>query len=271
MNKHFDNYTVLITGAASGLGKELSVCFYKMGCNLALADTNFSALHVLAETFTGTNRLISIHEADVSDPQAIQSVVDVVLLKHKQLDILINNAAISASVSFENVSVQNFKKVMEVNLMGVVHTTKCCLPYLHKSKDGYIVNIASGFAGMGFPGKSAYAASKAALIALTNVLQTELAGTTVKPSYVIPPPMVTGIIVNNLHESFEKMQREQQFIRKHATNTRQVAELIIRGMERKKFRNVIGFRTRWVDLCSRLFPSTVQQLIGKRRSKIDFY
>jgi short-subunit dehydrogenase len=261
--------TVVITGAANGLGKALALCLLKQGCNLGLIDIDNVNLNTLYKSIAGNQQKISLHLVDISVEANVQKVCAEVLTIHTTVDILINNAAISISQSFEQVDIKDYHRLMDVNFWGTVYCTRYFLPYLKHTK-GALVNIVSDFALMGFPGKSTYSSSKAAIMAFTYCLKTELAETGVNISLVIPPPMNTRIVLNGKHSSAEKKQNEMLFLQKHGMQVDKAASRIVVKIKQGKFRIVVG-RMMWgIDIMSRLFPTLTHKFIASQKDTFDF-
>lgn len=264
------NKTILITGAASGLGKALAFEFCRLGYNLALLDIDGAGLQTLQQELKASDQKITIHQTDISEEQNIIDAREDVLIHHNRIDILVNNAGISISQTFEQLEIVDFQKIVATNFWGTVYCTKHFLPDLKKQDDSRLVNIISDFALMGFPGKTAYSSSKSAIMGFSNSLKTELTGTTVKVSFVIPPPLDTELVKKGKHIDETKKQKEAAFLRKNGMHLHKAARLIVRQIEKGKFRIVIGTIMFWIDLFSRLFPSLLHYLIGRNKNKIDF-
>ncbi len=164
----------------------------------------------------------------------------------------------------------DFKRLFEINFWGIVFCTKHFLPELKKRNPGYVVNIISGFALMGFPGKTAYASSKGAVMGFTNSLKTELHHSSVKVSLVIPPPLATGLVLKSIHVDDEKRNKENDFLKRKGIPLEKAAKKIIRKVEEGCYRIVIGRSTYWADISLRLFPTMVHNMIGKKKKRIDF-
>lgn len=269
MKKWYSNKVAVITGAADGLGRALAIELYKQGCDLALLDVNQAGLAQMKKDL-GVAAKITIHKADVSNEDELVAARNEILVMHGQVDVFINNAAISASLPFTQMETSTFRDVMETNFIGAMLCAKHFLPLLQKRKDSRLVNISSDFALMGFPGKSAYAASKGALSAFSNTLRTELAGTRTKICLVIPPPMDTGIVKLGAHISDETRRAEAAFIRRYGMPVSRVARRIVHQVKRGKYRIIIGATMYWVDVAARLFPSALHALIGRHKKEFDF-
>jgi short-subunit dehydrogenase len=262
--------TVLITGAANGLGKALAFEFSRLGYNLALIDIDSAGLQTLQQDLKTADQKITVHQNDISEEQNVIYVREDILSKHNRIDILVNNAGVSISQTFDLLEIVDFQKLFATNFWGTIYYTKHFLPDLKKQNDSRLVNIISDFALMGFPGKTAYSSSKSAILGFSNSLKTELTGTTVKVSIVIPPPLDTGLVIKGKHIDEAKKQKEAAFLQKNGMHINKAAKLIVRQIEKGKFRIVIGTMMFWIDIASRLFPSLLHRLIGKNKNKIDF-
>lgn len=264
------NSSVVITGAANGLGKALATEFYRLGYRLALIDIDNIGLAKLKQELAAKDDNVTIYEADISTEQAIVSAHKAILNDHHHINILLNNAAISNSQPFEQMDITNFHKLFAVNFWGTVYCTKYFLPYLKKESHSRLVNIVSDFALMGFPGKTTYGSSKSAVMGFTYSLKTELADTSVKVCLVIPPPLDTGLVKNSIHIDEDKKQREAEFLRKNGMPLEKAAIKIVRQIEKGKFRIIIGPMMFWIDFSSRLFPTALHKALAKRKNKFDF-
>jgi NAD(P)-dependent dehydrogenase (short-subunit alcohol dehydrogenase family) len=265
-----ENKVVVVTGAANGLGKALSVAFHRQGYCLALIDIDLPGLERLKASQLNDNQKITIHEADVSSEEAVRAARLAIIEQHQRIDILVNNAGVSISQPFDQVALEDFRLLIAVNFFGTVYCAKHFLGDLKKQDDSRLVNIISDFALMGFPGKTAYASSKSAIMGLTHCLKTELAGSPVKVCLVIPPPLDTDIVKRGKHISEDKKEREALFLQKNGQPLDQTAVRIIRQIRKGRFRIIIGTGMLWVDLMSRLFPTVVHSVIGRNRKRFDF-
>lgn len=260
----FAGKVCIITGAASGLGKALATELYKQGARLELIDTDANGLASLCKTLGNDRQKISIHIADVSDENSISAVAQAVHRQRQQVDILINNAGISISQPFETMHTTDHRRLFEVNYWGTVYCTKHFLPLLKNSPNGRLINIISGFALMGFPGKTAYASSKAAIMGFTAALRTELVNISIKTSIVIPPPLATNIVNSGKHISKEKQQAENEFLERNGMLPDKTAVKIVRGIKAGKYRIIVGRTMYWSDLAARLFPSLLNRFITRK-------
>jgi short-subunit dehydrogenase len=260
----------VITGSANGLGKELAREFFRRGYNLALLDIDTEGLEKIKNELTNDIQIVTVHTTDISKEEQVITTRLEILQKHKTIDILINNAGVSISQTFDQVTVSDFKWLFEINFWGTVYCSKHFLADLRKEDNSHLVNIISNFALVGFPGKTTYASSKSAIMGFTNSLKTELVYTNIKVSLVIPPTLDTGLVRNGKYADEQKHRNEISFIAKKGMPIEKAAKKIVLQVIKGKYRIVIGSRMFLIDLLSRLFPTTIHRLTGKYKRQFDF-
>ena len=166
---------VLITGAGSGLGRALAFCFAENGWRVACADINIDSANETVRQITQFGVGAMGLWVDVGDDASVEEMRDEVLAAWDGVDIVINNAGVACAGAFADTSLDDWRWTLNINLMGVVRGANAFLPVLLRQGQGRIVNIAS-FAGIAnAPNMSAYSASKAAVISLSETLRAELA------------------------------------------------------------------------------------------------
>jgi len=266
----FSNKVAVITGSANGLGKAIAFELYNQGCHLSLLDVDMASLLLIKSQLTSDKQKITIHKVDISKEEEIIKARLEILDCHKKIDILINNAGVSISLPFDQLGISDFKWLFDINFWGMVYCSKHFLPDLKKEPDSRLVNIISGFALMGFPGKTSYGSSKSAVMGFTNSLKTELNKTSVKVCLVVPPPLNTGLVIHSKHMDEHKKKLEADFLKRNGIPLDKAAQKIVSQVRVGKFRIVVGSRMFFMDLISRLFPSGLHKLIGKNKDRIKF-
>lgn len=251
-----DSQTVaVVTGAASGIGRALAVRLSKAGAQLALADVNEAELQATAQL---VQTKCTTHRVDVSDEQRMQDFVQAVVAAHGRANLVINNAGVALYGTVEQLSTEDITWLMGVNFWGVVYGTKYFLPVLQQQPVAHLVNISSIFGIIGFPGQSAYNASKFAVRGFTEAMRHELEGSTVRISCVHPGGIKTNIARSArvgagavaVHVPTEVATFEQL----SPTTPEQAAERIVRGIERDEPRILVGADARMMERVQRLFP-----------------
>lgn len=171
----FSNKTVVITGASVGVGRAAALLFAKKGARLVLMDINYPKLESVKEELKEYTEDVLIYDCDVSDEQRVNSVIIDAKEKFGTIDILVNNAALWRSFkSFTEFSTDEWKKFMDINVMGVVYMTKAVLPTMLEQKYGRIINIASVAGVYGNARMVAYSSTKGAVISMTKALAREV-------------------------------------------------------------------------------------------------
>lgn len=188
--------SILITGAASGIGRETALFFAKKDWFVGIFDVNEAGLKSL-ESEIGVSSCFSGF-MDVTDTKSVQTGVDAFTLKTGgKLDVLLNNAGILNFGLFENVGLKHHLQVVDVNLKGCLNCIYACLPYLKKTAGARIINMSSISSLYGVPELGVYSATKSALSAITEALDIELEPygikvCDIKPPYVRTPMLVGG-------------------------------------------------------------------------------
>jgi NAD(P)-dependent dehydrogenase (short-subunit alcohol dehydrogenase family) len=162
----------IITGGAQGIGKAIAKTFLGKGCRTVIADIDLEAGGETVEEYAKLGKIDFI-PVDISCEKEVGKLIDMTATRFTRLDILINNAGISANRPLENLPLEEWNRVIGVNLTGPFLCAKHAAPYL-RERSGAIVNIASTRAFMSEPGTEAYSASKGGIAALTHALALSL-------------------------------------------------------------------------------------------------
>jgi NAD(P)-dependent dehydrogenase (short-subunit alcohol dehydrogenase family) len=269
--------TAVITGAAGGIGRAIAVSLARRGCHLALADIDDAALaHTAAaikdaqsQSNTGAGIRISQHHLDVADRAAVAAFPAQVTAEHGGADVVVNNAGVALGGTFAEVAESDFDWLIGINFWGVVQMTRAFLPLLQKSDEARLVNLSSLFGLVAPPGQTAYCAAKFAVRGFSESLRHELAGTPVGVTVVHPGGVATSIAKNaRLPASIskEEVERRLRYFESVLTMPPQMAgETIVRGVERRKPRIVVGRDAQFVALVERLLPVTYWDWLGRQR------
>jgi len=192
MKVSFDNKVVLITGATSGIGKATALEFAESGATLILTGRKGDVLEKLKSKIK-KNMGFDL-PGDITNKQFRIDLINSIHKQYGKLDVLINAAGIIAFGTIENTGLEEFNKMMDINLQAVFHLTQLSIPLLAKPK-GNIVNVSSVAGVRAFPGILAYCVSKAGLDQLTRVAALELAPKGIRVNAVNP-----GVTKTNLHK-----------------------------------------------------------------------
>jgi short-subunit dehydrogenase len=268
--KNLKDKVVVITGAASGIGKALAQHFAKAGSNLALNDFDENGLNqVVQELEKESQGKIISSVFDVSKVEAFEIFAKKVETEFQRVDIVINNAGVAlGKVSVEDLSYKDLEWVMNINFFGMVCGTKVFLPFLKKQSEAALINISSVFGIAGIGHQSAYCASKFAIRGFTESLRMEalLDFPHVLIHSVHPGGIKTSIAKNsrwveeNLSEK-EKEETTKNFERMFITTPESAAAIIVKGIQKKKSKIVIGKDGKQLDWLVRLMPTGYSKII----------
>jgi NAD(P)-dependent dehydrogenase (short-subunit alcohol dehydrogenase family) len=187
----YANTIAIVTGGASGIGLGLVRGLAAAGARVILADRSLEAATAAAAAIGPAVEPMAV---DVTDPAAVQAMVDETLRRHGRIDYLFNNAGIGHAGEVRDLALADWARVMDVNFWGVVHGVTAVYPQMLQQGHGHIVNISSG-AGLGpRPGMVPYAASKHAVVGLSTSLRAEAKGLGVKVSVVCPGSIATNML-----------------------------------------------------------------------------
>lgn len=271
----FSNTVVIVTGAASGIGRELALQAAARGAVVVAADINYAGLVEMRETAWQQGAAMVIHELDVADKEAVFLFAQTVIprIKGNKL-ILINNAGVGLfSGSFHHTELEDFEALLQVNLWGIIYMTKAFYPYFLERNDGHIVNLSSVFGLGGIANQSAYCTSKFAVRGFTETLRMELQGTGIFTTAVHPGGIKTNIVKSALPKgpvATAAMHRisVKSFERMAKTSPEEAARQILDAVEKKKQRLVIGSDGKAIDLVTRLFPVSYTSILRKQIEKV---
>lgn len=255
----------VVTGASSGIGRELALGLAREGCRLALADTDFDGLRETERMAKLAGGQAIIRRVDVSSKKEIYSFAEHVIKHYGEVDIVINNAGVVFTSTIEDLSYRDFERVMNINFWGAVYGTKAFMGYLKKQKSSHIVNISSVYGLWGLATQASYSSSKFALRGFTETLMQELRGSGVHASCVYPGGVKTNIVMHSYSELHDvNPDKKEKFIKKFSdtamTTPGKAAKIIISGIKRNRKRILIGPDAFFFDITQRMFPTLYQKL-----------
>ncbi|MCX6148975.1 MAG: SDR family NAD(P)-dependent oxidoreductase [Ignavibacteriales bacterium] len=204
---------IWVTGASSGIGKETAKEFARIGCNVVVSSRRHSVLELINKELAAENLSVNVVPCNIASSSNVELAVKKIY-ELGPIDCLINNAGITSFKKVEENSIREIKDIVEVNLLGSIFCIKTVLPKMIEKKKGTIINILSVAAEKLFTQSSAYSASKAGLLAYTNVLREEVRNYNIKIVNILPGATNTGMWANSVIEEFgERMMLPEEIAR----------------------------------------------------------
>ncbi len=263
--------TAVITGAGSGIGRAVAVSLAQRGCHLALADINEAGLLETVHLVRAPGLRVSSHLLDVSNREQVAAFPALVLAEHPGVDVLVNNAGVALGGYFDEVSDEDFEWLFSINFWGVLRMTRAFMPLLKASDDARLVNLSSVYGIIAPAGQSAYSASKFAVRGFSEALRHELEGTAVGVTVVHPGGVATSIADNaRMPTNADPVEVER---RRSVQNKllrmppARAGEIIVRGIERRKKRVMVGLDAEAVSLLARIAPVSYWAVLSRRVSE----
>ncbi len=271
--KTLENKVVAITGAGSGIGRELALRAAREGALLAISDWDEQRLAESVDLLKAAGvRELRSDKVDVSDRAALAEWATAVAEQFGRVNMVINNAGVTVTGDFEEMSYEDFDWIVGVNLMGVVNGTKEFLPHLIASGDGHVINISSLFGLISMPGQTAYNATKYAVRGFTEALREEMLinGHEVGVTCVHPGGIKTGIARHGRKTPGQDAAAiDSLFEDKLARMTAEkAARIILKGALSGKARVLVGADAHAMHHLAKLTGSRYQDIIVRYAPKV---
>ncbi|MGH8561344.1 MAG: SDR family NAD(P)-dependent oxidoreductase, partial [Nevskiales bacterium] len=265
--KDFKNKVAAITGAGSGMGRELAVELAQRGCHVAISDVNEKGLAETAELAKQHGVKVTTTKLDVASKDAVYAWAEQVAKDHGKVNLIFNNAGVALGATVEGMKYEDFNWLFNINFWGVVYGTKAFLPHLKAAGEGHIINTSSVFGLVGIPSQSAYNAAKFAVRGFTESLRQELdmmdcglSATSVHPGG-IKTNIARRARVTERTGSPSREDMNARFDELARTTPEAAARTILRGEKRRARRVLIGPDAHVIDAVQRLLPASYQALL----------
>ncbi|CAA9395492.1 MAG: Short-chain dehydrogenase [uncultured Nocardioides sp.] len=263
---------VVISGAGSGIGRELARHAAQQGALLAVSDWNADGLAETVELVKALGAEVRSDVVDVSDRAAVAQWATDVAGQFARVNLVVNNAGVTVSGDFEEMTYEDFDWIVGVNLHGVVNGTKEFLPHLISSGDGALVNISSLFGLISMPGQSAYNATKYAVRGFTEALREEMLinGHPVSVTCVHPGGIKTGIVRHGRTTAGEDHARLTALFEKKLAKmpASRAAEVILTGALAGKARVLVGADAHLMHHFAKLTGSRYQDVVARLAPRV---
>ncbi len=240
-----NNKTILITGASSGIGKELAVQLAARGNRLLLIARRENLLKELIESLDTENSPHRYFPCDVAEAQAVESVCQQLLSENILPDVLLFNAGIGGKFNVRNIDVPRFEQTYRVNLFSVIYFLRHLLPPMLERDSGIVAAVGSLAGSRGMPRSAAYSSSKAALGILMESLRVDLWKTKIKVCLISPGFVKTPMTDKNTHPMPFMLPVEK------------AAKIIIRGLEKEKAEIHFPYRLSLIAKAGKLLPDNL--------------
>lgn len=258
-----NNKVIVVTGAGSGMGREMTIQLVQKGAKVAMADINKEHLEETAAAAGKEN--VSIHVVDISDRERVEKFPAEVIEQHGAVDGLINNAGIiQPFVDVNDLDYPLIERVFNINFYGTLYMTKAFLPELLKRPEAHIANVSSMGGFIPFPGQTLYSASKAAVKIFTEGLYSELKDTNVGVTVIHPGAINTNIMTNSGVGNMSAAEAADSSAAHKTMPANEAAAVMIKAIEKNKFRVTVGSDARMLDIFYRISPKRAVDMIVKK-------
>ena len=252
----------VVTGAGSGMGRELVLQMVGHGARVAAVDLDPEALQQTAALAAAGDR-VSTHVCDITVQAGVEALPDAVVVAHGCVDGLVNNAGIIQKfVPVSQIDDATVNHVMDVNFYGTLHMVRAFLPLLLERPEAHIANVSSMGGFFPFPGQTIYGASKAAVKLLTEGLYAELLETGVSVSVIMPGAVATAIAE---HSGVEAPEMGEGSVR--MTSADKAARIMLEGLEKDKLYIYVGLDSRLMGLAIKVAPRRAIRFVKQQMDK----
>lgn len=256
---YFQNKTIWITGASSGIGQALATQMAAEGAKIILTARSIDKLNAVKAGLSGQEHWI--YPMDLLDVAGIPAVAQKVMSEVGPIDMLINNAGISQRGEAKDTTLEVDRKIMELDYFAAVALTKAVLPHMIKRKSGYIVAISSVAGKFGAPQRTAYAGAKHAIIGFMDALRAEIYKYNIQVTNVTPGPVNTNISINAL-EGDGGIHNVKDPMIANGMAVEECAARIIRGLKKNQPEILVATgKIKFAVYARRFFPKLLFKML----------
>ncbi len=232
---------VLVTGAASGIGRATALAAARAGAALVLTDIHAGALAAVSEEIAGAGGVVLEQRAlDIADYKSVRAMARDIGARHGSLDVLMNIAGIATWGAVDHLEHEQWRRTVEVNLMGPIHVIECFLPpMIAAGRGGHLVNVSSAAGLFGLPLHAPYSATKFGLRGISEVLRFDLRRHRIGVTLVCPggvdTPLVGTVDIAGVDRTDPAVQRLVARFQRHAVSPERAAEAILEGVRHRRY------------------------------------
>jgi NAD(P)-dependent dehydrogenase (short-subunit alcohol dehydrogenase family) len=232
--KKFPNKRVVITGAGSGLGRALSLEFAKKGWNIMVADINMDRANESVKLINEAGgKGITVH-CDVTKWEQVKNLADTAMATWGGADIIVNNAGVPVAGYMEDIPIENWQFIININLMSVIYGCKAFIPLFKKQGSGHIVNTASAAGFLALPEMSPYNVTKAGVIGLSETLRMELTSHKIGVTVVCPTFFKSNLLDQARYTDERQIKKVKKFFSLSMGTAQGVSRHIMRSIKRNR-------------------------------------
>jgi short-subunit dehydrogenase len=258
----FKGKSVLVTGAAAGIGRALALEFCKRGAWVYAADIQMDKLQALNDIASGSGSITTL-SLNVTEPMQFASAFERMQQDCGSVDYVVNNAGIVVGGDFRETSMQDIEKITQVNYWGAMYGTKQAYDIMTRQGSGHIVNVASPAGVLPVPLSTAYSATKHAVMGLSHSLRAEGALYGVKVSAVLPGMVTSELWENAINTGDYDYKKEMESGGIPQITSQQAALEILQGIARNQRNIVFPFLNRFIVRLYQLFPGLMTGVVTK--------
>tara|TARA_S200000501_G_scaffold356954_1_gene380122 strand:+ start:3314 stop:4234 length:921 start_codon:yes stop_codon:yes gene_type:complete len=275
--KSFKDKVAVITGAGSGMGRELAINLAKENCNVVICDINKKTIQETEEIIRKYNVSCTALNLDLREERNISTLLETTLKNFSKVDLLFNNAGVVAPSSFLNLSEKDWDWCNDINFNALVKLTRIFLPHLMKNEEAALINTSSIFGIITTPNNTVYHSSKFAVRGFTESLAMELRDEKIQIHSVYPGHIGTNIVLdakfdkdflstndNKTEDSDNDPITIQEFgstFRDTGMDPDKAAKIILKGVKKNKKRIFVGLDAKVMEIAQRITPSHFMKLI----------
>ncbi|MDX2029265.1 MAG: SDR family oxidoreductase [Blastocatellia bacterium] len=261
MIRRVEGTTVVITGATSGIGRETALEFVKAGARVVVAGRREERLRELVALIEANGGEALGVRTDVAEEAQVEALMAAAIGRFGRIDTLVNNAGVGIAAKFAEQSIEDFRRVMEINFWGAVHACKAAVPQMKtQAGGGVIINVSSIFGKRGMPFETAYCASKFALAGFSESLRVELMSEGIDVSTIFPGAVKTEIFeasanqtsinLGDMSANFPKFPAER------------MAKIIVQDARFPQPEIVMALDAMAIDLVNKFAPGLMDLALG---------
>lgn len=262
----------LVTGAASGIGRATAFKMAERGARLFLTDINAEGLEAVRRGIEERGGEVCLAKAmDVSDYEAVKALAEEVHTGFGPLDILANVAGVALFSQVEDMTHEQWERVVNVNLWGPFHGIECFVPEMVRAgRGGHVLSVSSTAGIIGLPWHVVYAGTKHALVGASEVLRFDLRKHDIGVSVVLPGAVNTGLVETTVINADEEACRKgRNLFARHALAPERVADLVVDAIEKNRFMVITSLDIKLLYMLKRVFPPMYRLVMRVMTTLLD--